>query len=71
MKVLKYSSHARKRMKLRGIAAAEIRKVLAHPTATVKQANGRIKAVGNLRSGKAIKVIFVETSAQIIIVTTF
>ncbi|MBI2004893.1 DUF4258 domain-containing protein [Patescibacteria group bacterium] len=70
MKVV-YSPHARKRMKLRGITAPQVRTIIDSPSATVKQANGRIKAVGTLANGNALMVIYKETKSKIIIVTTY
>ena len=49
---------------------AQIREIIARPTASIKQANGRIKATGKIANGRNLAVVYKQTSTRIIIVTT-
>ena len=65
---IRYSDHAKKRMKQRGITELEIEHVLAHPSYVMKSFEGRKVAEGTLNN-RRIKVSFIDGETFIKIIT--
>ena len=67
--MVKYSSHARKRMLERSITEEEVKGALEHPLEVIQIRYGRKAACGRLPRGKYVVVIFEEAEQDFIVVT--
>ena len=65
---VKYSEHALKRMRQRGITELEIKHIINHPDYVKKSFEGTKEAFGEL-NGRSIKIKFVETESYIKVIT--
>lgn len=65
---IRYSDHAEKRMKQRGITKLEIEHVLKYPTYIKKSFEGTREAVGTIKN-RTMKVKFTEKENYIKIIT--
>ena len=63
--------HAKKRMSQRGIKLPQIKDVLLSPVTTVRQANGKSKAIGEIVEGRALIVVYIQTGSRFVIITTY
>ena len=67
MKII-YLSHARDRMRQRGITELDVEDILKHPDYVKKSIKNRKEAVGETRN-RTIKVVFIEKESYIKIIT--
>lgn len=67
---IRYSDHAEKRIKQRGITKLEIEHVLSYPLYTKKSFEGTKEVVGTLKN-RTIKIKFIEKKNYIKIITIF
>ena len=65
---IKYSDHAEKRIKQRGVTKLEVKHVLEYPFYIKKSFEGRKEAVGEIK-GRTIKIKFIEKENYIKIIT--
>lgn len=66
--MIKYSSHARKRMLERSISVREVEEALSSPLEVIQTRYGRRAACKRLSSGKFVVVVF-EVEGDFIVVT--
>jgi hypothetical protein len=69
MKV-EYSPHSQKRLKLRGIAKAQVLLAILKPDAVLSASRNRLIARKKL-NGKTLEVIYVKESGKIVIITLY
>lgn len=67
-KVIKYSRHARRRMKWRNISQSEVEHILRKPDKIDSSMGGRIN-VFKMINGRFIKVTYKESPDEILIIT--
>ena len=68
--VIKYSPHAEKRLRQRGILKTQVKLTLSEPDAVLHSDRNRLIARKKL-NGKTLEVIYVKESGKIIIVTLY